>query len=231
MLRGGIVAGLFVFFISLILITNTGAAATSVLLTPSSQSVSPGGSFTVDVIVIPDTPIAGMQFDLGSDSSKVHVTNVIEGDLFRRAGVGQPQRSTYFNAGTTGTGSLENVFGCILGFGSSVDPAVFATVELCVVDDLSGYAELELNNVIISDPYGYAVDTEITNTVIEIHEPDTMVSLEGDANGDGVVDVEDLQLVQEHFGDSSSSDSSWDMDHNGVVDILDIMVVISQIEN
>ena len=185
----------------------------------------------MDVIVIPDIMVAGMQFDLGFDSSKVHVTNVLEGDLFRRAGAGQPQRYTYFNTGTTDTNSLEDVFGCVLGFGSSVDPAAFATVELRVADDISGHVELELNNVIISNSQGCAVDTEITNTIIEIHEPDTMTSLEGDANGDGVVDVEDLQLVREHFGDSSSSDSSWDLNQDGFIDILDIMIVIYQIEN
>ena len=46
-----------------------------------------------------------------------------------------------------------------------------------------------------------------------------------DINSDGIVDISDLVIVGQHFGESSSSDLKADVNKDGTVDILDLILV------
>ena len=139
------------------------ASASSVTLNVSPQVISAGESFTVDVFVEPDVAIAGMQFNLEFDETKVHVDSVTEGSLFTQSGLG-----TFFNNGLIEPGLLSNVYGTILGASNVSTPAAFATITMVVDEQDRATSTLNLTNVIISDPNGHAVEVEVTNAIIEI---------------------------------------------------------------
>jgi hypothetical protein len=70
---------------------------------------------------------------------------------------------------------------------------------------------------------------ELGNVPIYIEEPPADIC-EGDANGDGVVNVLDKVLVRNHFGESSEIGWWFDADVNcdGVVNVLDKVIVRNQ---
>ena len=196
------------------LFSMSSCAATGVSLVLSSQVVSTGDTFTVDVFVEPDVAIAGMQFDLEFDETEMHVDDVTEGDLFTQNGM-----NTYFNAGTIEFGSLSNVYGTILGAANVVTPSAFATVTMVIDTQDTGISTINLKNVVISDPEGHAVDIEVTNSSVEI-------ARKYDVNGDGIIDFADYEIVRQHFSENTSSPyPSWDVNSDGVVNILDLMLV------
>jgi len=174
----------FALFISLGTFT---ASASSVTLIVSPQEISAGDTFTVDVFVDPDDAIAGMQFNLEFDETKVRVDSVTEGNLFTQSGMG-----TFFNNGLVEVGLLSNVYGTILGASNVSTPAAFATITM-VVDD-TATSTLNLTNVIMSDPNGLAVEVEVTNTTIEI------MPLDDSGNGNPI----DHQIEEQDFSETSS---------------------------
>ena len=198
--------------VSLFSISSCNAADISLI--PSSQVVSSGDIFTVDVFVEPDVAIAGMQFDLEFDETKIHVYGMTEGDLLAQSGMG-----TYFNAGTIEFGSLSNVYGTILGATNVVTPSAFATITMVVDAQDAGTSTINLKNVIVSDPEGHAVDIEVTDLSVEI------VS-NYDVNGDGIINFADYEIVRLHYSENTSSPyPRWDVNSDGVVNILDMMLV------
>ena len=143
---------------------------TGVAISPESQTVAPGESFSVNISVTPDTGMAGMQFDLVFNASLVRVNSVLEGDLLKQNGT-----DTAFVEGTVDNtaGTITNVFGCILGPYNVTAPGTFAIISMTAMDT-SGTSNLDLVDVIVSDPYGYATDVELasgTVTVIEGTSP------------------------------------------------------------
>lgn len=196
------------------LLSISSCVATGISLIPSSQVVSAGDIFTVDVLVEPDVAIAGIQFDFDFDDTKMYVDDVAEGDLFTQSGM-----STYFSAGTIEFGSLSNVYGTILGAANVVTPSAFATVTMVIDTQDTGISTINLKNVVISDPEGHVVFSEITNLSVKI-------ARNYDINGDGIIDFIDYEIVRQHFSENTSSPyPNWDVNSDGVVNILDLMLV------
>ncbi|AKB85439.1 cohesin domain-containing protein [Methanococcoides methylutens] len=210
-----IVAAMFALFAAT---ANVSAAASDVTLEPSSQIVTPGDTFTVNIFVSPDVDIAGMQFDLVFDSSQFQVSEASEGSLFKQSGM-----DTFFVAGSVNSGLLNDAYGCILGASDVATPANFASVTVTATEQSNGRSELVLKDVIISDPSGNAVDIELTNAVISV----VIV----DINQDGVVDFEDYGLVEQHFDETTSYPyPSWDVNQDDIVNVLDLMLVLSHMD-
>lgn len=155
--------GLVSVIACLLIFSSTAAASSQVILQPSSKMVSADNPVDVDVFVVPDTEIAGVQFDLEFDSSVLQVVNVTEGDLFKKSG-----RETCFNTSQTDEGTLKTVYGCVLGKGGVSIPGTFATVTLASNSDVEDTVEICLKNVIISSPESIAVDVKEVNTSIKI---------------------------------------------------------------
>ena len=147
----------------LAVLSNVSAAATDVILQPSSQILEPGETFTIDVFVSPDVDIAGMQFDLLFDSSKFQVEGVNEGTLFKQSGMG-----TFFVAAPVNSGLLDDTYGCILGAADVSTPATFASITVTVKEQASGSSAFLLKDIMISDPTGNAVNLGIVNTEVAI---------------------------------------------------------------
>jgi hypothetical protein len=139
---------------------------TGVAISPESQTVASGESFSVNISVTPDTGIAGMQFDLVFNASLVRVNSVLEGDLLKQNGT-----DTAFVEGTVDNtaGTITNVFGCILGPYNVTAPGAFAIINMTAKGP-SGTSNLDLADVIVSDPYGYATDVELASGTVTVNE-------------------------------------------------------------
>ncbi|MCD4703260.1 MAG: hypothetical protein K8R64_03015 [Methanosarcinaceae archaeon] len=142
------------------------ASATDVILKPSSPTVCAGDAFTVEVFVYPNAEISGMYFEPRFDDSKMHIEDVSEGTLFQ-----QWEERSFFTVGLTETGSIKNVYGCILGEGDVTTPAVFATITLVAGPKTNGISHIYLEDVIISDPKGHAIDVTVTQASVKIYKP------------------------------------------------------------
>ncbi len=130
------------------------AGETIVSVSPSSQTVDAGGTFTIDIAVEPGEAIAGVQFDLGFDPSLVTVSGVEEGNLLSQGGA-----STYFISGDidNGAGTVTGVAGAIISPGQTVSTAgTFAVITL-VAGTVDGTSSLELSNVVAGDINGNSV--------------------------------------------------------------------------
>ncbi|KKG67694.1 cohesin domain-containing protein [Methanosarcina mazei] len=160
-----VIVSLIAFIAILAFLSSTAAAASKVTLQPSSKNVYAGENITLNVVVTPDTQISGMQFDLEYDGSLFEVVSVTEGNLFSQSG------QTFFIPGQAGSGTLKNVYGCILGNSSTSNPGTFATITLASKPGVQGTSQFYLKNVIISDSKSMLVDLRLVNTGITVSEP------------------------------------------------------------
>ncbi|WP_445475397.1 PKD domain-containing protein [Methanococcoides methylutens] len=160
------------------------STATEVTLEPSTQIVTAGESFTVDVFVTPDTEIAGLQFDLEFDSSKIQIDSVSEGRFLNQNGI-----STFFNSGNIDNtvGILSDVYGSAIGPSSMLSSESFATITMSVKEQATNTSTIFLKNVIISDPSGNLLDFQVTDLILIINEVPVAV-----ANGPSEVNEGDL---------------------------------------
>jgi hypothetical protein len=139
--------------------------ATAVMVEPTSKVVGVGETFTVDIVVDPDTDIAGAQLSLSFDPSVVTANDVIEGNLLSQGGA-----STYFISGTidNAAGTITGVFGAITADGETVSQSgVFATISF-TAGTAVGTSALDLTNVIVGDSQGQAMDIEVTDGSVSV---------------------------------------------------------------
>jgi hypothetical protein len=124
-----------------------------------------GETFTVDIVVDPDTEIAGAQFGLSFDPSVVTANGVTEGDFLSQSGA-----STYFIAGIIDNvaGTITGVFGTIEAEGETVSQSgIFATISF-TAGTAAGTSALALTNVIVGDLQGQAVDIEVADGSVTV---------------------------------------------------------------
>ncbi|WP_319507169.1 putative Ig domain-containing protein [uncultured Methanolobus sp.] len=155
----------------------------SISISPSTNTVAPGESFSLDVYIDPAQSLTGSQFDLHY-SQLASVSSVNEGGLFS-----SDIFATTFEYGRIDNtlGILSHVYSAIVGSGTISQAGVMATVDMVAGSD-SGVLELELANVILSDassnPAAYAasyatvlVDTAPEFTSISAKSVDEAQSL------------------------------------------------------
>jgi len=186
------------------------------MVDPASQNVGIGATFTVDIFVNPDTAIAGVQFNLSYNSSVVIANGVTEGNLLSQGGA-----STYFTPGTINNtaGTITNVVGAIATRGASVSsPGIFATVSF-MAGTAVGTSALDLSNVIVGNRQGQSVAITVTDGSVTVC-PDW------DVNLDLSVNVQDMMLVGEHWGETGAA--HWireDSNRDGGINVLDMILI------
>ncbi len=170
------------------------AGETIVSVSPSSQTVDAGGTFTIDIAVEPGEAIAGVQFDLGFDPSLVTVSGVEEGNLLSQGGA-----STYFISGDidNGAGTVTGVAGAIISPGQTVSTAgTFAVITL-VAGTVDGTSSLELSNVVAGDINGNSVPIISAGGDVTI-TGGTTPPPEGGGGGGGIGPTEDITPPRIH---------------------------------
>ena len=122
---------------------------TTVSIDPSSQIVSPGETFTVDVYCVPGQPIKSFELKLSFDASLLQANSVSEGDIF-------DGYSTFFNSGTidNNAGTIVDVFGLIIGSGNVSGSGTFVTISFTATSAL-GTSTLNLYDVGVTNETGY----------------------------------------------------------------------------
>lgn len=128
--------------------------STPVSVSPTSQTVASGQTFTVDILLDPAVAIAGAQFDLSFDPSLVTAISVAEGNLLNQGGCG-----TFFLPGTIDNdgGTITGVACCIITPGGTVSsPGTLATITFSA-GTTAGISPLRLPNVIVGNKEGRAL--------------------------------------------------------------------------
>ncbi len=213
-----------VFLTVLLNLYCIGAIASEVTLRPSTEVITPGDIFTVDIFVTPDTSITGMQLDLVFDASKVRIENVEEGSLFKQSGM-----KTIFSKGIIDNDLLMDVYGLILGDETVSTGATFATVTFTLDKQASGSLNLGLMNVVLSDKTGNSLETISKDIIIEILD-ESPPQIPGDFNNDGVVDFYDFVWFAGAYGSREGDvnyEPFFDFDNDGNVDFYDFVVFAS----
>ena len=144
---------------------TTGETVTTVVIDPAAKTVGQGEQFTLDVLVTPDTDIAGVQCDISFDSSLITADGVAEGNLLNQGGA-----STYFSAGTIDNiaGTITGIAGAITTPGETVSAqGVFATVTF-TADAVNGDTPITLSDVIVGDAGGIEVDVGVTGGSVTV---------------------------------------------------------------
>ena len=136
---------------------------TEVNVTPSSQVVNAGETFSVDITIDPAEPIAGVQFNLSFDPSLLTANSVTEGNLFNGY-------TTQFDPGTTDNtnGLITDVTGVITTPGAGVSsPGAFASISF-TSKNTNGVSPLDLSFVKVGNPDATAVIIEITHGSVQV---------------------------------------------------------------
>ena len=198
-------------------LTGMAVAETLANVSPSTQNVAKGETFTINVTIDPDTPIAGAQFDLSFDASLVSAESATEGDLLSQDGA-----STYFSPGIidNSAGTITGVAGAITTSGATVSsPGVFATIRM-TAKMVDGTSPINLANIIVGDINANVVSTTVNDGSIIIG------ALCGDLNGDGNVTVVDTVIALEIAAGSRPFDATADVSSNGIVTSLDVLMIL-----
>ena len=147
-------------FVSFYTIVAT-AENTNICCSPSSDTVSSGETFNVDVFCIPTQPIKAFEFGISFNPSLLKANSVVEGNIF-------DNYTTFFDDGTidNNAGKIYNVFGLIMSQGNVTDPGTFVTISFTAKQE-SGTSDLNLNGVGITDEFGY-ISISIDNASIEV---------------------------------------------------------------
>jgi hypothetical protein len=129
------------------------------------KEVTPGEQFTINIIVEPNNPIAGAQFNMIFNPSLVTVNNVSKGNLFSKNNA-----STYFIPGTinNSSGTITGVAEAIIGTGQTISESGILAVITMTAGSTLGSCPLNLSSVIIGDVNGQPLLTNMINGNITI---------------------------------------------------------------
>jgi hypothetical protein len=142
-------------------------------------TVNPGQQFTVDINIVPNNAIAGAQFNLSFDPTKVSAGSIVEGNLFSQGGA-----DTYFFPGQIDNvaGTITGTFGVIITPGQSVSTqGIFATITMTAV--AGGSSPLTLSNVVIGDVNSQSIPVDLNNGTVAINRPPVLAAI-GNRNVD-----------------------------------------------
>jgi hypothetical protein len=136
-------------------------SAVSVSMSPSTQSVSPGEAFQVDLVIDTDTPSRGAQASLTFDPVLVEVTEVTEGDFFKAWAEASGNFTLLFPEPT-----IDNVAGEVSGFsvavigtnpGGPTGSGLLWTYHMTAKAEVTGTSDLVLADVVLADALGSGI--------------------------------------------------------------------------
>jgi hypothetical protein len=161
-----LVVGLAAVMLMAMPIAIQGATSTAFSVSAPSQPLAANSHFLVNILVQPAGAIAGAQFSLTFDPSKVRIDNVTEGNLLYQNGA-----DTYFNPG-----QIDNISGTLTAVASSIaTPGItvstagtLAVIAFTAIG--SGSSALSLSNVIAGNINGEALAVTSSGGQITINK-------------------------------------------------------------
>ena len=172
--------------------------------------VNVGDTFTLDLTVEDITDFAGWQLDIAFNPEVLKAVSVSEGSLLSKDG-----GSTFFQEG-----EIDNTGGEITGISGVLisKSGISGTGTLLSVTfeaKAAGEERLQLHNVKLGSANRSIIFYEIIINPI-------VVERSYDVNGDGMVNILDLTLVSQNFGQVNPQ---VDVNDDGTVDIFDLIAV------
>jgi len=183
---------------------------TNVRITPSSQTVDPCETFSVDVDIEPGQPIKSWELRLYFDASLLQANSVTEGDLFSG-------HTTMFNNGSIDNtlGRITLLYNYILGIGNVSSSGTACTVSFTSTSG-NGTSTLDLNSVGVTDETGYVPITVYDGSVTVRNNPPSATI---DSISPNPAEVGDSVSFSGHGTDSDCSDTitgwNWRSDLDG----------------
>lgn len=137
-----------------------------VSILPSNQTVAPGESFELAVLIDPmGMYIAGAELNLEFNKDLLRINTITEGNLFKQNGA-----NTFFNSGVfnNSEGIVTNIFVAIIGNSNVSDPGIFININVTALNSV-GSSGINISNMKISDPNGILIALNVTNESIIIN--------------------------------------------------------------
>jgi hypothetical protein len=158
------------------------AGTTAVSISAPSQPIASGEQFTVNILVVPNTALSGMQFDFHFNPSLVSIDSVEEGTLLTQGGA-----STYFNPGEIDnqSGTVTGAFGVITSPGQTVSTqGTFAIIRLTAKTQ-GGTCPLGLSGVVVGDINGNPVPVSVIGDTVTIGRPPVLSPINNRTTDEG----------------------------------------------
>ncbi len=157
-----IILAVFAVFLLSMPFVSPAPAATTMVLTPSTQTVDPGDTFTVDIVVTPDRAIAGVQFDINWNPDLLEFDGWTEGDLLNQDPPGCGTFVAIMGGLYQEQGFIDGLAGVVLGSGCEVSgPGIYVTLTFTA--EAAGISPLVLSDVIVGDLTGTEVPSTVTS--------------------------------------------------------------------
>ncbi|MDP7030616.1 MAG: hypothetical protein QF733_10425, partial [Phycisphaerales bacterium] len=102
--------------------------------------------------------------------------------------------------------------------------AAWQTASFRVGDFIVPTATVRVRFVVEDAPSASVVEAGIDNLQLDVYACDEVIPCEGDINGSGAVDVDDVLLILSAFGDETNGPE--DLDGDGWVTVNDVLIVI-----
>ena len=190
--------------------------------TVSDTTIHPNDTFTVDFSGEAAFELAKWQLDVAFDPVVLEAVDVSEGDFLK-----MDSGTTTFQSGT-----IDNAAGTTTGLSAERqgDQGVSGTGTLLQVEFKaisSGETKVTLQNLQFSASAGWSVPVDPYEISLTVEEQ----VVAGDVDGNGRVNIFDLVVVAQQFGQSVPADSPADANRDGVVNILDLVEVARHFGN
>ena len=182
----------------------------------SQKHIHVGDTFTLDIRTEDVHDLAGWQFDVAFDPTRLEALEINEGDFLKTANA-----PTFFKKG-----SINNRTGKITGLsaarlsGDGVS-GIGTLLSITFLVKATGETQLTLDNFELGSISGSAIPAGPHETIISIEGQ----LATGDVNRDGQVTILDLIIVSKHLGENSPANPAVDVNGDGTVTILDLIAV------
>ncbi len=157
--------------IMLVMLFPTSAKSVIVSIAPSTQVVSEGEKFTVEVVIDPEGANVNAvgQIDLQFDPNILAANSVTEGDFFK-----EEEKVTFFNPGVidNDAGSIINMSGTKPG-GYSATPGIFVNISFTA--EAQGTSFLDFHNILIYLFDASIITPTVNNGSVTVSTPATVV--------------------------------------------------------
>ena len=184
-----------------------------------STDVTPvrsGDTFTLRLSANDVTDLAGWQTAIAFDSDVLEAVEVSEGDFLKAQG-----GATFFLRGT-----IDNTAGEITKLSSArFGDGVSGTGTLLLVTfsaKATGETRVTFSDFFAGSSSREEILSGVPEIVITVEEGAFLTS---DVNRDGQVNVLDLILVSQYFGEDASANPQFDVNGDGTINVLDLIVV------
>jgi hypothetical protein len=178
----------------------------------SSEDALIDGTVTVAVRIDTVSDLAGYEFALTYDPAVLTFVEIAEGDVLGQAGA-----ETFWQAGDVGDGAVTGITNAILQEGGVDGGGVLFTAQFAT----TGLGETDLTITgTLGDSEGSSIPFDLVGGYVIVRTYDRW-----DVTQDGAVDIADIVIVAQAFGQTHPANEDADINSDGVVNILDVILV------